>query len=102
MLTEITYRSAPEHDATVISKTFWNITNLGSSEAITSGQYAHIFYGLEELLFHRLQRKGESDIYRSDLSALFEQIQLSEALGKNVNMFSCCMRTTHVLNKYQV
>jgi hypothetical protein len=51
---------------------------------IASGrrEYAAIFYGLESVLFYRLgSASGESHL-RKDLSSIFEQLQLSESLGK--------------------
>jgi len=51
---------------------------------IASGrkEYAAIFYGLESLLFHRLGRTSGESHLRRDLSFVFEQLQLSESLGK--------------------
>jgi len=52
-----------------------------SNIASGGSEYAAIFHGLEELLFFRLRRDQEWHL-RNDLSSVFEQLQLSESLGK--------------------
>ncbi|KAF8244421.1 hypothetical protein K440DRAFT_663457 [Wilcoxina mikolae CBS 423.85] len=76
LLGEITFRSAIEHDCAAITETFSSLTT-GEAE------HAVISCGLEELLFYRL-KKGSERRLRSDLSSIFEQIQLSEGLGLRV------------------
>ncbi|KAF8544382.1 hypothetical protein BDD12DRAFT_801307 [Trichophaea hybrida] len=76
LLSEITFRSAIEHDCAAITETFNSLTT-GEAE------HAVISCGLEGLLFYRL-KKGSERRLRSDLSSIFEQIQLSEGLGLRV------------------
>jgi len=52
-----------------------------SNIASGGSEYAAIFHGLEELLFFRLRRDQEWHL-RNGLSSVFEQLQLSESLGK--------------------
>jgi len=73
-LSEIIFRSAVQHDCEASTSAIGNLTAKGKD-------YAAIPQGFEELLFHRLQRNREWHL-RNDLSSIFEQLQLSESLGK--------------------
>ena len=72
---EAVFRSAIQHDCDAA-------TNVMSNIASGRKEYAAIFYGLESLLFHRLGRTSGESHLRKDLSSIFEQLQLSESLGK--------------------
>jgi len=74
-LKEAIFRSAIQHDYDASMDVMSNIAS-GRKE------YAAIFYGLESLLFHRLGRTSGESHLRRDLSSIFEQLQLSESLGK--------------------
>lgn len=85
LLGEITFRSPIEHDCAAITQTFSSLNTGGADHAATCS-------GLEELLFIRL--KGTERYVRSDLSSIFEQIQLSENLGE---CSSCVMKVVSML-----
>ncbi len=71
LLQELTYLSSFEQDTSVLAKAQINLLCGKQNLTITSS--------IEELLFHRLGKEWET---RSGLSALLEQIQLSQTLGK--------------------
>lgn len=73
LLTEIIFRSAVEQDVKVAAASFDTISRDHNHAALSSG--------IEQMLFHRLQKGRDEWIVRRDFSSLLEAIQLSIALG---------------------
>jgi hypothetical protein len=72
LLGELTYLSSLEQDASILTEVQISFFSNNEHSAIASS--------IEDLLFHRLRKEWGM---RSQLSALLEQIQLSQTLGKN-------------------
>ncbi|KAF8248699.1 P-loop containing nucleoside triphosphate hydrolase protein [Wilcoxina mikolae CBS 423.85] len=73
LLSEITFRSAFEHDSEAIPEVFRKITAQNT-------EFSAIYQGLSSLLFHRIDKKREWAT-RNDISSLLEAVQLAQNLG---------------------